>query len=46
MRAGGFIPILGIPIRMGIAGGTIVALGHAIVAHYERKHPGKSWGAT
>ena len=46
MRAGGFIPILGIPIRMGIAGGTIAALGHAIVAHYERKHPGKTWGAT
>ena len=46
MRAGGFIPILGIPIRMTIAGATIEALGHAIVAHYERKHPGKTWGVA
>ncbi|MFT3769704.1 MAG: hypothetical protein QM820_30065 [Minicystis sp.] len=36
-----FVPVLGIPIRMAIAGGTIESLGHAIVAHYERKHPGK-----
>jgi uncharacterized protein (DUF697 family) len=45
MRAGGFIPLLGIPVRMVIAGATIEALGHAIIHHYERKHPGKGWGA-
>lgn len=33
-------PLLGIPIRMAIAGGTVESLGRAIVAHYERKHPG------
>jgi uncharacterized protein (DUF697 family) len=36
-----FIPGFGIPIRMAIAGATIEALGHAVVAHFERKHPGK-----
>ena len=36
-----FVPMFGVPIRMGIAGGTIESLGHAIVAHYERKHVGK-----
>jgi uncharacterized protein (DUF697 family) len=35
------VPVLGIPIRMTIAGGTIESLGYAIVAHYERKHPDK-----
>src|SRR5262249_35728882 len=35
------VPVLGIPIRMTIAGGTIESLGHAIVAHYEPKHQGK-----
>ena len=40
-QAACFIPGFGIPIRMVIAGGTIESLGHAIVAHYERKHPGK-----
>lgn len=40
-RATAFVPVLGVPIRMAIAGGTIESLGHAIVAHYERKHHGK-----
>jgi uncharacterized protein (DUF697 family) len=40
-QAACFIPGFGIPIRMAIAGGTIEALGHAVVAHFERKHPGK-----
>jgi uncharacterized protein (DUF697 family) len=40
-QAACFVPVLGIPIRMTIAGGTIESLGHAIIAHYERKHPGK-----
>src|SRR5689334_947877 len=35
------IPVLGIAIRMGIAAGTIESLGQALVAHYERKYPGK-----
>lgn len=37
------IPGFGIPVRMVIAGGTIESLGHAIVAHYERKHPDKAF---
>jgi uncharacterized protein (DUF697 family) len=36
-----FVPVLGIPIRMGIAAATIEAVGHAVIAHYERKYPGK-----
>lgn len=37
------IPGAGIPIRMAIAGATIEAFGRAIVAHFERKHPGKEF---
>jgi uncharacterized protein (DUF697 family) len=36
-----FLPVWGVPIRMGIAAATIEALGHAIVSHYERRHPSK-----
>jgi len=39
------VPLLGIPIRMAIAGGTIEALGHAIIGHYERKFPRKVWSS-
>lgn len=42
-RATLFVPGFGIPVRMAIAGGTIESLGRAIVAHYERKHPGKQF---
>jgi uncharacterized protein (DUF697 family) len=42
-QAACFIPVLGIPIRMGIAGVTIEALGRSVVAHYERKHPGREF---
>ena len=42
-QAACFIPVLGIPIRMGIAGVTIEALGHSVIAHYERKHPGRAF---
>jgi uncharacterized protein (DUF697 family) len=38
-----FIPVLGIPIRMGIAGVAIEALGHSLVLHFERLHPGKTF---
>ena len=41
MTASCYVPVLGIPIRMGIAAATIEALGHAIIAHYESKHPGR-----
>jgi uncharacterized protein (DUF697 family) len=40
-QAACFIPVLGSVIRMTIAGATIESLGRAIVAHYERKYPGK-----
>ncbi|MEZ4300437.1 MAG: hypothetical protein R3B70_36165 [Polyangiaceae bacterium] len=36
-----FVPVAGIPIRMGIAAGIIEAIGHGIIEHYERKYPGK-----
>lgn len=38
-----FLPGFGIPIRMAIAGTTVDSLGRAIVAHYERRHPGKAY---
>ncbi len=41
MQGACFLPGLGIPIRMGIAGVTIEALGHSIVQHYEGKYPGR-----
>ncbi len=44
MRAACFVPLWGIPIRMGIAGVTIEGLGRAIVAHYEGKYPNKKTG--
>jgi uncharacterized protein (DUF697 family) len=44
-QASCFVPVLGIPIRMTIAGATIESLGHAIVAHFERKHPGRPFVA-
>ncbi len=44
MQAACFVPVLGVPIRMGIAGATIEGLGHAIIAHYEGKYPNKKVG--
>jgi uncharacterized protein (DUF697 family) len=43
MQATRLMPLAGIPIRMGIAGGTIEALGRGIVAHYERKYANKAF---
>lgn len=40
-QASCFVPGFGTPVRMAIAGATIESIGHAIVAHYERKHPAK-----
>ena len=36
-----FLPLIGIPLRMAIAGGTMEVIGHSLIAHYERKYPGK-----
>jgi uncharacterized protein (DUF697 family) len=36
-----FIPFLGPAIRVSIAAVTIESIGRALVAHYERKFPGK-----
>ena len=41
MQASLFVPLLGIPIRVGVAGGTIEAMGHTIISRYERKYPNK-----
>ncbi len=43
MQATLLIPVLGIPIRVGVAGGTIEAMGHAIISRYERKYPNKAY---
>lgn len=40
-QAVSFVPVVGSVIRSAIAAGTIEAIGHALVAHYERKYPGK-----
>jgi uncharacterized protein (DUF697 family) len=40
-RAIKFVPIVGPVIRASIAASAIVAIGHAIVAHFERKYPAK-----
>lgn len=39
--AGRFVPVIRPAIRMAIAGGTVEALGQGIVAHFEKKYPGK-----
>lgn len=41
MQLAAFVPLAGIPIRMSIAAGVIEGIGHGIIQHYERKHPGK-----
>jgi uncharacterized protein (DUF697 family) len=43
MQAACFVPVLGIPIRMTIAGATIELLGRAMVSHYETRYPDKVW---
>lgn len=40
-QAVGYVPVIGPVIRGSIAGIAIEAIGQAIVAHYERKLPGK-----
>lgn len=39
------LPGFGVPIRMTIAGAAVESLGRAVVAHYERRHPGKLYVA-
>ncbi|HHH11293.1 MAG TPA: hypothetical protein ENK23_04375 [Sorangium sp.] len=41
MQGACFIPGFGVPIRMGIAGAAIEALGQGIINHYESQFPGK-----
>lgn len=40
-QAVSLVPVVGPAIRGAIAAATIEAIGHSIVAHFERKHPGK-----
>lgn len=40
-RAVSFVPVVGPVIRSAIAAVTIEGIGHALIAHYERKYPGK-----
>lgn len=46
VQAVGFVPVLGSVIRMGIAAGAIEAIGRTVVAHHERKFPGKRFTGT
>ena len=46
LQAVGYVPVIGLPIRMAIAASVIEGIGHAIVQHYERKHPGKPFTQT
>ena len=41
LQATGFIPVVGLPIRMAIAASVIEGIGYGIIQHYERKHPNK-----
>jgi uncharacterized protein (DUF697 family) len=41
LQATTLVPVVGIPIRMGIAAGVIEGIGYAIIQHYERKYPNK-----
>jgi uncharacterized protein (DUF697 family) len=40
-QAVGFVPVLGPVIKAGIAAAVIEAIGRGVVAHFERKYPGK-----
>lgn len=40
------VPVVGPAIRGVIAAGTIETIGHALIAHYERKYPGKVFTKT
>jgi uncharacterized protein (DUF697 family) len=46
VQACGFVPVLGPVVRAGIAAATIESLGRAIVGHFERKHPGKTFSTA
>jgi uncharacterized protein (DUF697 family) len=46
LQGAGLVPVLGFPIRMGIAAGVIEGIGHAIIEHYERKFPSKVFTHT
>jgi uncharacterized protein (DUF697 family) len=36
------VPVVGLGVKAGIAGSVVEALGHAIVRHYEGKHPNRA----
>jgi uncharacterized protein (DUF697 family) len=40
-QAVGFVPVVGPLIKAGIAAAVIESIGFGVVAHFERKHPGK-----
>jgi len=43
IRATLLVPVIGLPIRMGIAAGVIEAIGYGIIEHHERKYPNKEF---
>ncbi len=41
MEGAALVPAVGLGIKASIAGSVIEGIGHAIVSHYEAKHPGR-----
>jgi uncharacterized protein (DUF697 family) len=45
MEGAALVPVVGLGVKAGIAGSVVLALGTAIVSHYEAKYPGKQIAA-
>lgn len=41
MEAANFVPIAGWILKGSIAMSAVTAMGHVVIAHFEKKHPGK-----
>ena len=41
LEGAALVPVVGLGVKAGIAGGVVEALGHAIVHHYETKYPAR-----
>jgi uncharacterized protein (DUF697 family) len=43
MEAANFVPVAGWLLKGSIAMSAITAMGHVVIGHYEKKHPGKPY---
>ncbi len=41
LEGAALVPVAGLGVKAGIAGGVVLALGQGILSHYEAKYPGK-----